>query len=102
EPWVIETSLVPVPWKRVTPTKDMTVGIMWDDGCVCWFFTTRWTTDLSSNQMRPSPSTRNQGIEICQREALRSRNQNRRLGALQTRPRLGDSGTFLFNRQTKQ
>ena len=37
EPWDIETSLVPVPWKRVAPTKDMTVGIMWDDGCVCSF-----------------------------------------------------------------
>ncbi|KAJ5571881.1 hypothetical protein N7535_005541 [Penicillium sp. DV-2018c] len=34
EPWEIETSLVPVPWKSVPPTKDMTVGIMWDDGCV--------------------------------------------------------------------
>lgn len=39
EPWDIETSLVPVPWRRVTPTKDMTVGIMWDDGCVFSFFT---------------------------------------------------------------
>ncbi|KAJ5143015.1 uncharacterized protein N7515_001802 [Penicillium bovifimosum] len=34
EPWEIETSLVPVPWKSVTPTRDMVVGIMWDDGCV--------------------------------------------------------------------
>lgn len=34
ELWDIETSLVPVPWRRVTPTKDMTVAIMWDDGCV--------------------------------------------------------------------
>ncbi|KAL2832439.1 amidase signature domain-containing protein [Aspergillus cavernicola] len=34
EPWEVETSLVPAPWKRVEPTKDMTVAIMWDDGCV--------------------------------------------------------------------
>jgi Asp-tRNA(Asn)/Glu-tRNA(Gln) amidotransferase A subunit family amidase len=34
EPWDIETSLVPVPWKVVAPTRDMTVAIMWDDGCV--------------------------------------------------------------------
>ncbi|KAJ5929614.1 hypothetical protein N7454_006564 [Penicillium verhagenii] len=34
EPWDVETSLVPVPWKSVTPTRDMTVAIMWDDGCV--------------------------------------------------------------------
>jgi Asp-tRNA(Asn)/Glu-tRNA(Gln) amidotransferase A subunit family amidase len=32
EPWDIETSLVPAPWRRVSPTKDMTVAIMWDDG----------------------------------------------------------------------
>ncbi|GLB01684.1 hypothetical protein AtubIFM57258_000094 [Aspergillus tubingensis] len=34
EPWDIETSLVPVPWKRAKPTKNMTVAIMWDDGVV--------------------------------------------------------------------
>jgi amidase len=34
EPWEIETSLVPLPWKTVSPTRDMTVGIMWDDGYV--------------------------------------------------------------------
>lgn len=34
EPWEVETSLVPLPWKRVEPTKDITVGIMWDDGIV--------------------------------------------------------------------
>ncbi|PWY69866.1 amidase [Aspergillus sclerotioniger CBS 115572] len=34
EPWDIDTSLAPVPWKRVNPTKDMTVAIMWDDGYV--------------------------------------------------------------------
>ncbi|OJJ46392.1 hypothetical protein ASPZODRAFT_132487 [Penicilliopsis zonata CBS 506.65] len=34
EPWETETSLVPLPWKRVTPTKDITIAIMWDDGCV--------------------------------------------------------------------
>ncbi|PYH47216.1 amidase [Aspergillus saccharolyticus JOP 1030-1] len=32
EPWEIDTSLPPVPWRRVQPTKEMTVGIMWDDG----------------------------------------------------------------------
>lgn len=31
-PWETETSLVPLPWRIVTPTRDMTVGIMWDDG----------------------------------------------------------------------
>ncbi|BCS30399.1 uncharacterized protein APUU_80702S [Aspergillus puulaauensis] len=34
EPWDIETSLVPVPWKDARPTKNMTVAIMWDDGCI--------------------------------------------------------------------
>ncbi|KAL4803953.1 amidase signature domain-containing protein [Aspergillus unguis] len=33
EPWDEETALVPVPWKTAEPTKDITVGIMWDDGC---------------------------------------------------------------------
>lgn len=32
EPWEIETSLVPLPWKAVTPTNDVTIAIMWDDG----------------------------------------------------------------------
>jgi Asp-tRNA(Asn)/Glu-tRNA(Gln) amidotransferase A subunit family amidase len=32
EPWDTETSLVPIPWKRVQPNKDITVAIMWDDG----------------------------------------------------------------------
>lgn len=32
EPWDIETSLVAMPWKRINPNKDFTVGIMWDDG----------------------------------------------------------------------
>jgi hypothetical protein len=32
EPWDDETSLMPVPWRTVTPTRDMTVAIMWDDG----------------------------------------------------------------------
>lgn len=36
EPWDIDTSLVPAPWRRVTPTRDITVGIMWDDGYVCF------------------------------------------------------------------
>ncbi|KAJ5734292.1 hypothetical protein N7493_003078 [Penicillium malachiteum] len=34
EPWDTETSLAPVPWKTVTPNRNVTVGIMWDDGCV--------------------------------------------------------------------
>jgi hypothetical protein len=34
EPWDIETSLVAMPWKRVKGTKEITVGIMWDDGYV--------------------------------------------------------------------
>ena len=32
EPWDTETSLVPVPWRTVAPTRDMTIAIMWDDG----------------------------------------------------------------------
>lgn len=32
EPWDTEVSLVPLPWKTVVPTKDITVGIMWSDG----------------------------------------------------------------------
>lgn len=35
EPWDIETSLMPVPWRNVAPTREMTVAIMWDDGYVC-------------------------------------------------------------------
>jgi Asp-tRNA(Asn)/Glu-tRNA(Gln) amidotransferase A subunit family amidase len=31
-PWEEETSLVPLPWKKVTPTRDFTVGVLWDDG----------------------------------------------------------------------
>ncbi|THC99202.1 hypothetical protein EYZ11_001290 [Aspergillus tanneri] len=34
EPWDVETSLIPAPWKRATSTRNMTVAIMWDDGCV--------------------------------------------------------------------
>ncbi|CAG8272621.1 unnamed protein product [Penicillium salamii] len=34
EPWDVETSLMPLPWKNVAPTRNMTVAIMWDDGCV--------------------------------------------------------------------
>ncbi|PYI24290.1 amidase [Aspergillus violaceofuscus CBS 115571] len=34
QPWEIETSIPPVPWRRVQPTMEMTVGIMWDDGIV--------------------------------------------------------------------
>ncbi|RAL13671.1 putative glutamyl-tRNA(Gln) amidotransferase subunit A [Aspergillus homomorphus CBS 101889] len=32
EPWETETSIPPVPWRRVQATKQMTVGILWDDG----------------------------------------------------------------------
>ena len=31
KPWEEETSLVPLPWKEVSPTRDFTVGILWDD-----------------------------------------------------------------------
>ncbi|BAE65447.1 amidase signature domain-containing protein [Aspergillus flavus] len=34
EPWDIETSLVPLPWRRVKENRKFTVGIMWDDGTV--------------------------------------------------------------------
>ncbi|KAL4877316.1 amidase signature domain-containing protein [Aspergillus karnatakaensis] len=35
EPWDVETSLAPVPWKRVSPpTNNIRIAIMWDDGCV--------------------------------------------------------------------
>ena len=36
EPWEVETSLVPMPWRKLSPYKpsDITVGIMWDDGYV--------------------------------------------------------------------
>ena len=31
-PWETETAIVPLPWKALTPTRNVTVGIMWDDG----------------------------------------------------------------------
>lgn len=31
KPWEEETSLVPLPWREVSPTRDFTVGILWDD-----------------------------------------------------------------------
>lgn len=34
EPWDVETSLLPLAWRRVEARRDMTVGIMWDDGFV--------------------------------------------------------------------
>jgi hypothetical protein len=34
EPWKDERSLVPIPWKTVTPSRDVTIAIMWDDGYV--------------------------------------------------------------------
>lgn len=36
EPWDVETSLMPLPWRRVdqADVQKMTVGIMWDDGFV--------------------------------------------------------------------
>jgi len=32
EPWDTEVDLLPLPWKKVSASKDMTVGIMWTDG----------------------------------------------------------------------
>lgn len=34
EPWEEETSLVPLPWKTISPygPADVTIGIMWEDG----------------------------------------------------------------------
>ncbi|KAJ5681644.1 uncharacterized protein N7477_001584 [Penicillium maclennaniae] len=32
EPWTVERTLVPLPWKTVNPTRDVTIAIMWDDG----------------------------------------------------------------------
>ncbi|KAI8255803.1 putative amidase [Colletotrichum sp. SAR 10_77] len=34
EPWQTETSLVPLPWRQVALKKDITIGVMFDDGCV--------------------------------------------------------------------
>ncbi|KAF4334001.1 general amidase [Fusarium beomiforme] len=36
EPWEIETSLVPLPWKQISPPKsgNFTIGVMWEDGLV--------------------------------------------------------------------
>lgn len=34
EPWDDEVSLVPLPWKLVRSTKEITIGIMWSDGYV--------------------------------------------------------------------
>ncbi|RDW87885.1 hypothetical protein BP5796_03579 [Coleophoma crateriformis] len=34
EPWDTEVSLLPLPWKSVESSKDITVGIMWTDGIV--------------------------------------------------------------------
>ncbi|KFZ24298.1 hypothetical protein V502_01222 [Pseudogymnoascus sp. VKM F-4520 (FW-2644)] len=34
KPWEEETSLVPLPWKELTLTRDFTVGVLWDDGMV--------------------------------------------------------------------
>lgn len=33
-PWDTEVSLVPLPWRDVKPSKEITVGIMWNDGLV--------------------------------------------------------------------
>lgn len=38
EPWDIETSLVPLPWRRVKENRKFTVGIMWDDGYTSFLF----------------------------------------------------------------
>jgi len=32
EPWEEETSLVPIPWRRVLHAPDFVVGVMWNDG----------------------------------------------------------------------
>lgn len=32
QPWEEETSLVPIPWRDITPKKDFVVGVMWHDG----------------------------------------------------------------------
>lgn len=37
EPWDTETMLVPVPWRPVNIRKELTVGIMFDDGYVYFF-----------------------------------------------------------------
>ncbi|KAH9222070.1 fatty-acid amide hydrolase [Leptodontidium sp. 2 PMI_412] len=34
EPWDTEVALLPLPWKSVESSKDITVGIMWSDGIV--------------------------------------------------------------------
>ncbi|KAK2027471.1 amidase [Colletotrichum zoysiae] len=34
EPWDTETTLVPVPWRQVNLDKNITIGLMLDDGCV--------------------------------------------------------------------
>lgn len=34
KPWEEETCLVPLPWKELTPSRDFTVGVLWDDGIV--------------------------------------------------------------------
>ncbi|GJN72266.1 hypothetical protein PLICBS_006338 [Purpureocillium lilacinum] len=31
KPWDEETSLVPIPWKQLTPSPEFTVGVLWDD-----------------------------------------------------------------------
>jgi amidase len=35
EPWSMDTTLVPLPWRMAEPPKPLTIGIMWDDGKVC-------------------------------------------------------------------
>lgn len=57
EPWDTETSLIPMPWKRVRPTRDITVGIMWDDGYVCSLCKAlmKYITDLSIRTVCPHP-----------------------------------------------
>ena len=31
KPWQEESAVVPLPWKQITPTREFTVGILWDD-----------------------------------------------------------------------
>ncbi|ORY59987.1 amidase [Pseudomassariella vexata] len=34
KPWDVETMLVPIEWRKLAPNKEMTVGILYDDGIV--------------------------------------------------------------------
>lgn len=82
EPWDIETSLVAMPWKRVESKKDITIGIMWDDGYVA-----DGTPDLTSSNSLYEADVRMQNCStsssdhtrtaVCQGEASGGRYQGR-------------------------